>query len=450
MSATVHFSEDRRQILHMSMGVFALLLRFLPWWVAAIVAGSAVAFNAYVLPRVAGHRLYRPGERSRRFPTGIVFYPIAVVLLILVFPDRPDIAAAAWGVMAFGDGAATFVGRRVGGRKIPWNREKSIAGSVAFVVAGGAAGMFLAWWCRPAVVPPPYLWFSFVAPLLAVAVAAAVETLPIRLDDNISVPASAAGVLWTVSLMSEDLLAAVPALLTASLPLAIAANVAAALLGYRARTVSASGAVTGTIIGVVIFVCAGWQGWLLLLATFAFAAITSRVGMRRKSLLGIAEERGGRRGAGNAIANTGVAAAAALLAVVTYAHDTALVAFVAALTAGGSDTVASEIGKAWGRRTYLITGLHAVPPGTSGALSLEGTAAGLAAAVALAGLGVVLNVVPAWTIPAIIGGAATGSVAESVMGATLEAPGIVNNDVLNWLNTVIAAFAAILLIGAAA
>src|SRR5687767_5359276 len=229
MTTTVQYSEDRRQILHMSVGVFALLLRFLPWWVAAIVAGSAVGFNAYVLRRLAGHVVYRPAERSRRFPPGIVFYPIAVVLLILLFPDRPDIAAAAWGVMAFGDGAATLVGRRAGGGRIPWNREKSIAGSLAFVVAGGAAGVFLAWWCRPAVTPPPYMWFSFVAPLLAVIVAAAVETLPIRLDDNISVPAAAAGMLWAVSLMSDDLLAAAPVLVAARLPWAIAANVAAAL-----------------------------------------------------------------------------------------------------------------------------------------------------------------------------------------------------------------------------
>ncbi len=42
---------------------------------------------------------------------------------------------------------------------------------------------------------------------------------------------------------------------------------------------------------------------------------TSRLGLRRKTLLGIAEERGGRRGAGNAFANTGVAAIAAVLAV---------------------------------------------------------------------------------------------------------------------------------------
>ena len=35
----------------------------------------------------------------------------AVLLLTLIFPSRPDITAAAWGILAFGDGAATLVGR---------------------------------------------------------------------------------------------------------------------------------------------------------------------------------------------------------------------------------------------------------------------------------------------------------------------------------------------------
>ena len=72
--------------------------------------------------------------------------------------------------------------------RIPWNREKSVAGSAALVIAGGAAGAFLCWWCRPVIIPPPYLWFSLAAPIAAALVAAAVETIPIRLDDNLSVP----------------------------------------------------------------------------------------------------------------------------------------------------------------------------------------------------------------------------------------------------------------------
>jgi uncharacterized protein (TIGR00297 family) len=449
MSSSSQFSEDGRQLLHMAMGGFAFLLRDLPWWAAAVIAGGAVFFNAFALPRL-GRRLYRPGELSSGRPAGIVFYPIAVLLLILAFPDRPDIAAAAWAIMAVGDGVATLVGRRIRGRRVPWNQEKTVAGSVAFAVGGGAAGALLAWWCRAPLMPPPYVWFSLGAPFGAAIVAALVETIPIRLDDNLSVPASAAAMLWGMSLVSQDLVAALPALVLPSLPAAIVLNAVAAFVGRRARTVSRSGALAGAAIGTIIFACAGWGGWLLLFTTFAAATATSRVGLRRKALLGIAEERGGQRGAANAIANTGVAAAAALLAVLCYAHQTALVAFVAALTAGGSDTIASEIGKAWGRRTYLVTALSAVPPGTSGAVSAEGTMAGLAGAALLAGLGVALGLAPAWTMPAIIGGAAAGSIAESVMGATLEAPGIVNNDVLNFLNTAIAALATLLLTGAAA
>jgi uncharacterized protein (TIGR00297 family) len=136
---------------------------------------------------------------------------------------------------------------------------------------------------------------------------------------------------------------------------------------------------------------------------------------------------------------------AALVSSLTYAHDHALVAFAAALVASGSDTVASEIGKAWGQRTYLLPTLRAVKPGTSGGISLEGTAAGIGGAALLATLAVVIGIVPAVALMPIIVGATIGSLAESVLGATLEGPGILNNDMLNFINTVVAAYAAILL-----
>jgi uncharacterized protein (TIGR00297 family) len=123
---------------------------------------------------------------------------------------------------------------------------------------------------------------------------------------------------------------------------------------------------------------------------------------------------------------------------------------VAALAAGGSDTIASEVGKAWGRNTFLVPRFTPVPPGTSGAVSLEGTAAGIVGALGLAAAGAALAIVPGWAIPAIVAGATIGSFAESALSATLEAPGILNNDLLNFLNTAVAAFAAILLIGAGA
>ena len=144
--------------------------------------------------------------------------------------------------------------------------------------------------------------------------------------------------------------------------------------------------------------------------------------LKRKALLGIAEERGGRRGGGNAVANTGLAAVAAAAAVATPYREAALLAFVAVLATGGSDTVASEIGKAWGGKTYLPTTLSEVRPGTPGAMSLEGTAAGIIGALALAACGALLGLIPAWLVWAVVAGAIAGSLVESAPGRHARGP----------------------------
>jgi uncharacterized protein (TIGR00297 family) len=123
-----------------------------------------------------------------------------------------------------------------------------------------------------------------------------------------------------------------------------------------------------------------------------------------------------------------------------------LFALAAALTAGGSDTVASEIGKAWGRSTFLVTSLRRVPAGTPGAMSVEGTIAGVAGAFALAALAALLRLVTPEAIVPIVIAATAGALVESVLAATLERPGILNNDMLNFINTGVAAAVALALV----
>ena len=439
-------SERARQWVHVGSGAFALLLRVLTWWQAAALAAFALLFNLLVLPRIGGRRLYRPIDEARGFPLGILLYPLSVLLLIIVFPSRPDIAAAGWGILALGDGAATLIGTRVGGRQLPWNRDKSVAGAVAFAVCGGIGAVALAWWTRPAVMPLPSMTFTIAAPLAAALAAALVETIPIRLDDNVSVPATAAVVLWVCSLMSFESIGATSAAVFAALPWAIGVNAVTAWLGYRARTVTLSGAIGGALVGSVIYAGAGWRAWALLFVTFLTASVVSRLGLQRKVMLGIAEDRGGRRGAGNAVANCGVAALAAIAAATTPYQSQAMLALTAALTAGGSDTVASEIGKAFGRSTFLVTSFARVKPGTPGAMSLEGTAAGLVAAFALGAIGLALGLIPAAALLAVVVGATAGAIVESALGATLEGPGILNNDMLNFINTAVAAVVALAIV----
>jgi uncharacterized protein (TIGR00297 family) len=441
MSDRGHHSETARQFLHVSMGGFALLLRWIHWSEALGLAVAAVLFNAFVLPRIAW-RLYRPGDRERGLH-GILYYPLTVLLLLVLFPADLALVAGAWGVLAAGDGMATLVGRAVGGVRWPWNRDKTVAGSSALWIAGALAGAGLLWWCRDVAAAPRSLTFIVFAPVAAAAVAAAVETINVRLDDNLSVGLTAAATLWLLTLISREAIAANAPLLTSRLAVGLTINVIVAWAGRAARTVSLGGAVTGAMIGIVIFVALGWPGWGLLLVTFVCASVTSKLGLKRKTLLGIAEERGGQRGPGNAIANTGVAAIAAALVVSSPHPERAAWAFAAALAAGGSDTIASEIGKAWGRTTWLITSLRRVPPGTSGAMSMEGTAAGVVGALALGAVAIALGLVPHSALAALVIAATVGALAESLLGATLEAPGILNNDMLNFINTATAALLAV-------
>ena len=438
-AAKADHSEVARQLVHISMGGFAVLLRWITWPQALALAGGALLFNLFVLPHVAAS-LYRPGDRARNLH-GIVYYPLSVLLLLLLFPRRLDMVAAAWGILAAGDGVATLAGRAIGGARWPWNPDKTVAGTIAFIVCGGTAGMALALWCRPEHVP---VAFAILAVPLAAVTAAFVETIPIKLDDNLSVSLSAGGALWLVALVVTRHVGYDSSHVTAGAfaPAAVV-NTAVAIAGYAARTVNAAGAICGAIIGTAIFASLGWQGWLLLFVTFVAASVASRAGLARKQRLGIAEERGGRRGPGNAIANTGVAAIAAVLAGLDVHPDAARLAFAAALVTGGSDTIASEIGKAIGRRTLSVTTFRPVPPGSSGAMSLEGTVAGLAGAIGLAAFAASLGIIPWAAIVAIVIGATAGSLLESWLGATLEGPGILNNDVLNFVNTAAGAFVAL-------
>jgi uncharacterized protein (TIGR00297 family) len=432
---------DRRHLVRMATGSLIVLFRFTSWWMAAVLAGVIVASDVYLHRRILrASRAGRP-QRIRNLPLAI--YPIAISCLLLLVPDRLDIVAAAWGVLAFGNGMASLVGRRVPGPRLSWNPDKSWAGSAAFFFFGGIAGAFLGWWSRPVVIPPAYMWFSIGVPFVAALAAAGVETIPIRLDPSISVLGTAAAVLWWAGLISEDAAGAFAVAALPQLPWAALANGVLAAAGYWARTLTKSGAACGATLGIVIVLTTGWSGWLLLTATFGMAVATSRIGLQKKTVLGIAEGRGGRRGASNAFANTGIAAAAGVLAATSYASSVALLAFVAALAAAGSDTMASEVGKAWGRESFLFPSLRRVPPGTPGAISMIGTAAGLIGAVALSVVGVAVGLIPwASVIPA-AAGATVGAFAESAMGARLENPGYVNNDVLNFLNTAIAAVAAL-------
>ncbi|MCB1056330.1 MAG: DUF92 domain-containing protein, partial [Acidobacteria bacterium] len=223
---------------------------------------------------------------------------------------------------------------------------------------------------------------------------------------------------------------------------AVGINLALAIAGFAARSVNVSGMIGGFLIGTLIYACLGWQGYLLLLAFFVLGTGATKLGYRRKAEAGLAQEGGGRRGASHALANTGVAAACALFAVVTPFSPILVLAFAAAFATAAADTASSEIGQLWGRRTFLITTLRPVPRGTEGAVSLEGTLAGIAASAVVAGLGVAVGLFGLAGALVVVVAAFVGTTLESLAGATLENRGLLDNEAMNFLNTLVGALVA--------
>jgi uncharacterized protein (TIGR00297 family) len=428
-----------RKVVHMAVGGIAFLLRYLgPLWAAAC-ALAAVVFNLLLLPRLGGKRLWREAETARGTSWGIILYPVAVLLLILVFHRRLEVAAAVWGVLAFGDGMASLCGMAFGRRKLPWNPKKSWAGSFAYVLFGtaGAAGLLL--WTAPGRYA---VGFALAAGFATALLGAAVESVPQRLDDNISVPLLAGLLLFSILLTEGRWEGVVAGGLLPRLAIGAAVNAVLAGLAYAIRGVDRSGASIGWLLGTLIWGALGWAGWLLLLAFFVIGTGCTKLGYRRKAAAKLAQEKGGRRSARHAIANGGVAALAAVFAAASPYPLVFSLAFAGALATAAADTAGSEIGQLWGRRTFLVTTLRPVPRGTQGAVSVEGTLAGVVASALVALLGAWGGLYPLSGALAVVVAAFLGSLLESVVGATIERAGLLDNEAVNFLNTLIGALLA--------
>ena len=77
-------AEARRKLVHTAVGSLALLLRFMSWREAALMAVAAFFFNWLALPRLGGRGLWREADHGRGYPIGILLYPLAVLGLILL------------------------------------------------------------------------------------------------------------------------------------------------------------------------------------------------------------------------------------------------------------------------------------------------------------------------------------------------------------------------------
>ncbi len=201
-----------------------------------------------------------------------------------------------------------------------------------------------------------------------------------------------------------------------------------------------------------------WHTALIpVLTVVGLSFITTRLGGRKKERLGIAESKRG-RAPSQVAANLGIAAIASSEFFQSWLIDshgftnTTVVTMplftiaLAALAEAAADTTSSEFGQVFGGSPRMITTLRKVEAGTDGAVTLLGTLMGVLAAAAVAAAGT-------WALSGdrtmfwlSCAGGVFGLLFDSLLGATFEKAGWLNNDAVNFLSTAAAAILVILVL----
>ncbi|MEM8599324.1 MAG: diacylglycerol/polyprenol kinase family protein [Bacteroidota bacterium] len=144
----------------------------------------------------------QPGMHGPIVFNGATWMMTAMALTTVLYPE--PVAAAAMAMLMLGDGAAALIGRRYGRHRWPAS-PKSVEGSAAFAVTAALVVLPLAlvplsWFAFPGTpldaVTVPGLTLRQVA--VGAVVAAAIEAVPIPLNDNVRVPLIAGAAMWLV------------------------------------------------------------------------------------------------------------------------------------------------------------------------------------------------------------------------------------------------------------
>ncbi len=217
------------------------------------------------------------------------------------------------------------------------------------------------------------------------------------------------------------------------------------------KLLTPAGLINAWGLGVLIWGTLGWGGYLVVMFYFLVGSAVTRIGMTQKEAEGIAEKRGGARGPENVWGSAFAAAVCAIgVAVIKLGwldpawESLLLLGYVASFSTKLADTTASEVGKAYGKSTFLITTLKSVPRGTEGAISVEGTLAGIVGGIAIALVAYSLGLISLTGVLICTIAAFVATNLESVIGATLQPKfDWLTNELVNVINTIIGAVVAI-------
>lgn len=171
---TIHTSGFFVAAVSMLLGLNSFSVAFLIFVFTAIYVISELArvfgYNIPVTATITWHAALSP--EIYEFVTAPIFFALGIMLALIAFPPPASYGAIA--VFTLGDGFATLFGKKFGRHAFPYNKGKKVEGTLV--------GLLVAWLGA---------WLFIADPLKAfvgAAVGMFVETLPLPVNDNLTIP----------------------------------------------------------------------------------------------------------------------------------------------------------------------------------------------------------------------------------------------------------------------
>ena len=206
---------------------------------------------------------------------------------------------------------------------------------------------------------------------------------------------------------------------------------AGASYSFNKNKLTLPGAVTGLIVGLLIYEGTGLTGFTMLCLFFIAGSWATSWHKDQKNITEASQP----RTAWQVLANGGVAAVLAIMAFIKPDLSPLLLVMLAGSFASAmADTLSSELGMVYGKRFFNIITFKKDQCGLDGVISIEGTLIGLAGAFATA---IVFWLYTDWdkALFVITTAGVLGNLVDSVLGALFERKKLIRNNAVNFLNT---------------
>jgi phytol kinase len=189
-----------RKIIHVGTGPFFVLCWLLfpdvqaSRYLAAIIpllftVQFALIGTGVIKDQATVDAICRTGN-PREMLLGPLFYGIVFVALTIIYWTDSPIGIIALMLICGGDGLADIVGSKVKSSHLPWAKEKTLAGTAAMFLGGWAFTLLMLFVFISAGIFT-YSFSTMIAPVtFLVLIATAVESMPFRDIDNLTIPAA--------------------------------------------------------------------------------------------------------------------------------------------------------------------------------------------------------------------------------------------------------------------